>query len=176
MNTTKAEKIVVASVACNIFHIIKLHNFFPGIKGASCIYCLFLDPALGLTLIPVIFRYQSYQTVMFVHIQVCPGPGGNKYTSIVCPVNVTQQPEGSLPDIQSTEYAIQFLSNYSRNQKHGSCEPFFLAVGYHKPHIPLKYPKEFLGIFLVNNAYIKIRSVYYLVMYVQAVYILDRCI
>ena len=29
--------------------------------------------------------------------------------------------------------------------------PFFLAVGYHKPHIPLKFPKSFLELYPLND-------------------------
>lgn len=60
--------------------------------------------------------------------------------NLVCPVNVSDMPEGTLPDIQSTQYAVEFLRNMSQSRH----QPFFLAVGYHKPHIPLKYPKEYL--------------------------------
>jgi len=60
--------------------------------------------------------------------------------NLVCPVDVTKMPEGTLPDIQTTDYATQFLRNRSKMRQ----KPFFLAVGYHKPHIPLKYPQEYL--------------------------------
>lgn len=45
-------------------------------------------------------------------------------------------PEGTLPDKQSTEQAIRLLEKMKT-----SAHPFFLAVGYHKPHIPFRYPK-----------------------------------
>lgn len=45
-------------------------------------------------------------------------------------------PEGTLPDKQSTEQAIRLLEKMKT-----SASPFFLAVGYHKPHIPFRYPK-----------------------------------
>nr|KAG5709284.1 hypothetical protein BaRGS_018036 [Batillaria attramentaria] len=48
-------------------------------------------------------------------------------------------PEGSLEDIQNTDFAISFLQNRSEDQK-----PFFLGLGFHKPHLPFKYPKEYL--------------------------------
>jgi iduronate 2-sulfatase len=57
-------------------------------------------------------------------------------------VTVSERPGGSLPDIQSSDFAVEFLRNRSRHRE----EPFFLAVGFHKPHIPLKYPKEYLGV------------------------------
>ena len=72
---------------------------------------------------------------------MCPGPDGKLYMNVVCPVDISKMPEQTLPDIQSTNYAIEVLHNRSKVRD----EPFFLAVGYHKPHIPLKYPKEYLG-------------------------------
>ncbi|XP_018025324.1 uncharacterized protein LOC108680906 isoform X2 [Hyalella azteca] len=165
------------------------------------------------------------------------GPHKNM-TNIVCPVLVRDQPESTLPDLQTTHYAISFLQHWknvqnggqlnenlmptdyhfwrknyrvrrqkgfmkdnkesvsltntrylkrtteydlfnidgkkemtrrafqrqktkctrqtdqtrrkflsSKNESHGGCQPFFLAVGYHKPHIPLKFPRRFLELF-----------------------------
>lgn len=71
--------------------------------------------------------------------------------NIVCPVNVTQMPGGSLPDIQSADHAISVLKNLSRKMEPQK-KPFFLAVGFHKPHIPLKYPKEYLGMKVLLKA------------------------
>eukprot|EP00118_Oscarella_pearsei_P016517 m.158361 g.158361 ORF g.158361 m.158361 type:complete len:369 (+) comp38734_c1_seq23:589-1695(+) len=72
--------------------------------------------------------------------KVCPNPDGSLHMNILCAVNVSQQPEGSLPDIQSTGYALELLKNFSKNSE----QPFFLAVGYHKPHVPLKFPEQYL--------------------------------
>ena len=76
--------------------------------------------------------------------QVCLSPDGKRYTNVVCPVDLENMPEKTLPDIQSTEYAVDFLKNIS-TEADADAEPFFLAVGYHKPHIPLKYPKQYKG-------------------------------
>ncbi|CAG2161663.1 unnamed protein product, partial [Oppiella nova] len=87
---------------------------------------------------------------------VCPSLDGVFRTNIVCPVDVAKQPEMTLPDIQSTQFTLNFLHNY--NTTNGN--PFFLALGYHKPHIPLKCPKEFLDLYplsainLATNRYI----------------------
>lgn len=64
----------------------------------------------------------------------------------MCPVDVSTQPEKSLPDIQTTQRAINKLKELSALK-----QPFFLAVGYHKPHIPLKYPKEFDLLYPLDN-------------------------
>ena len=83
---------------------------------------------------------------------MCPGTDGKLQTNIVCPVDLSLQPEGTLPDIQSTQYAINFLKNHSTH--HNKDQPFFLAVGYHKPHIPLKYPKQFLDLYPFEKIHI----------------------
>uniref|UniRef100_V9KJ45 Iduronate 2-sulfatase n=1 Tax=Callorhinchus milii TaxID=7868 RepID=V9KJ45_CALMI len=74
--------------------------------------------------------------------KVCKGPDGEKHANLVCPVNVEEMPEKTLPDIQSTEEAIKLMKSVNNTK-----QPFFLAVGYHKPHIPLKYPQEFLKLY-----------------------------
>ena len=65
--------------------------------------------------------------------------------NIVCPVDVSAMPEKTLPDLQSTQHALEIMRNLSLLP----LRPFFLAVGYHKPHIPLKYPKEYLGMYML---------------------------
>ena len=61
----------------------------------------------------------------------------------------------SLPDIQTTERAKTFLK-----QNKNSRQPFMLAIGLHKPHIPHKFPAEYLKfhpldkIHLPSNHYI----------------------
>ncbi|XP_078067902.1 iduronate 2-sulfatase [Mustelus asterias] len=81
-------------------------------------------------------------TQKYKNAKVCKGPDGKKHANLVCPVDVEEMPERTLPDIQSTKEAIRLLKNVK-----GLESPFFLAVGYHKPHIPLKYPKEFLKLY-----------------------------
>uniref|UniRef100_A0A8C9FP19 Iduronate 2-sulfatase n=1 Tax=Pavo cristatus TaxID=9049 RepID=A0A8C9FP19_PAVCR len=69
-----------------------------------------------------------------------------KVANLVCPVDVTEMPGGTLPDIQTTEEAVRLL-NVMKTKK----QKFFLAVGYHKPHIPLRYPQEFLKLYPMEN-------------------------
>lgn len=66
--------------------------------------------------------------------------------NVVCPVNVSTQPEHTLPDIQSTQHAVKFIEKLSNES-----QPFFLALGYHKPHIPFKFPQEYLSRYYINN-------------------------
>ncbi len=103
-----------------------------------------------------------HSTVLIIYLQVCgPGSDGKLHEYLICPVNVTQHPLGTLPDIQSTDYALEILKNLShqhqskipsmKSEDKKLQPPFFLAVGYHKPHIPLKYPKEFRALYPLDS-------------------------
>lgn len=76
-------------------------------------------------------------TLKYKNAQVCPGKDGNLAANLYCPVDVNEQEEHTLPDLQITAQAIKFLMNQSNDK------PFFLAVGYHKPHIPFKFPRQY---------------------------------
>ena len=69
-----------------------------------------------------------------------------------CPVLVSEQPGGSLPDIEITETAEKFLA-----ENHTA--PFLLAVGLHKPHVPHKFPAEFLELHPFYNISLPANSV-----------------
>ena len=81
---------------------------------------------------------------------VCPDPArGGLHSNVFCPVRVSAQPGAALPDMQTTEQAVRFLEEYSNSSNNSSNnnstnKPFLLAVGLHKPHIPHKFPEEFL--------------------------------
>ncbi|KAI8799096.1 iduronate 2-sulfatase [Biomphalaria glabrata] len=78
--------------------------------------------------------------------KVCPNADGSLGVNIVCPVDVNKMPEGTLPDIQIADFAVEFLGNMSKSE-----QPFFLAVGFQKPHIPLKYPQDFLKLYPLSE-------------------------
>ena len=109
--------------------------------------------------------------------QVCPTEGGKLQNNVMCPVNVTDMPEKTLPDLQSLETAQNILKilstsmNFSTDMDSvGSFNfkqdmqdsppykrpPFFLAVGFRKPHVPWKYPKEFRALYPLDS--VKIAS------------------
>ncbi|KAL8599536.1 hypothetical protein ACOMHN_066534 [Nucella lapillus] len=86
-------------------------------------------------------------TEKYREARVCPGADGKLHMNVVCPVTVSEMPGGSLPDLQSSEFAVQFLKNRTSQRQ----QPFFLAVGFHKPHLPLKYPKEYLDLYPMSE-------------------------
>lgn len=78
--------------------------------------------------------------------KMCRGEDGRLHENLLCAVDVLEQPMKTLPDIESTDEATSFLqSRASREQ------PFFLAVGFHKPHIPFRIPQEFLSLYPVDH-------------------------
>ncbi|KAK7114970.1 iduronate 2-sulfatase-like [Littorina saxatilis] len=84
-------------------------------------------------------------TAKFRRDKECKGADGLD-DNVVCPVNLEQVAEKTLPDIQSTETAIEFLQNRSIDQ-----QPFFLGLGYLKPHAPFKFPEEFLKLYPLSR-------------------------
>lgn len=79
-------------------------------------------------------------TEVYKEAKVCVGDDGRLGRNLVCPVVPAFQPGKTLPDMESLEEAKRFLQS-----RKGKRKPFFLAVGFHKPHIPLKYPFKFLS-------------------------------
>ncbi|XP_052899267.1 iduronate 2-sulfatase [Anopheles moucheti] len=62
---------------------------------------------------------------------------GQLKRNLLCPVVPEMQPLHTLPDIESTEEAKRFLQTVGN-------DPYFLAVGYRKPHIPFRIPIKYL--------------------------------
>ncbi|XP_059471346.1 iduronate 2-sulfatase [Neocloeon triangulifer] len=77
-------------------------------------------------------------TLKYKNKKVCVDESGKVGKNLICPVEPEFQPEGTLPDMQTAAAAGNFLRTYNKSN------PFFLAVGFHKPHIPLKFPRIFL--------------------------------
>ncbi|XP_022256720.1 iduronate 2-sulfatase-like isoform X2 [Limulus polyphemus] len=91
-------------------------------------------------------------TQQYKMAKVCPSPDGKLHMNLVCPVKVDSQPESTLPDIQSMQYARDFLKHFATTYDSENCvKPFFLAVGFHKPHIPLKFPLEYLDLYPLSS-------------------------
>ncbi|XP_041458841.1 iduronate 2-sulfatase-like isoform X2 [Lytechinus variegatus] len=104
-------------------------------------------------------------TQKYKRAKVCKNLDGTLHENIICPVNVTEMPLKSLPDMQSTDYAIDLLKQFASRSRASPpsrkstmkesgfriskdpSQPFFLGVGYHKPHIPFKYPQEYQALY-----------------------------
>lgn len=64
-----------------------------------------------------------------------------------CPVIVEEQPLEVLPDQETVSKAKLLLQSKIFNEK----KPYFLAVGLHKPHVPFRFPREFLNYHPIEN-------------------------
>uniref|UniRef100_A0A3Q3JML2 Iduronate 2-sulfatase n=1 Tax=Monopterus albus TaxID=43700 RepID=A0A3Q3JML2_MONAL len=87
---------------------------------------------------PPSFRYEKKK--------VCKGEDGKLHANLLCAVDVAEQPGGTLPDLESTDKAVQLLKSRANKD-----DPFFLAVGFHKPHIPFRIPQEYLSLYPIEQ-------------------------
>ncbi|KAF0305434.1 Iduronate 2-sulfatase [Amphibalanus amphitrite] len=81
----------------------------------------------------------------FKNWPVCLDADGELHADLFCPVDPRTQPLHTLPDMQTAERAVSWLKQ--RAALGASTEPWLLAVGLHKPHIPLKMPFEYLNLY-----------------------------
>lgn len=90
---------------------------------------------------PISWSHPTYHSPAetFMHKSVCMDDKLKVLRkNLICPVDVNLQPLATLPDIDSTKEAIRQL-NFPREI------PTFLAVGIRKPHIPFRFPAEYLA-------------------------------
>ncbi|XP_005813282.2 iduronate 2-sulfatase isoform X2 [Xiphophorus maculatus] len=87
---------------------------------------------------PFSFRFEKQK--------MCKGEDGRLHANLLCAVNVTEQPGGTLPDLESTDEAVRLLKSRASDGA-----PFFLAVGFHKPHIPFRIPQEYLSLYPLDK-------------------------
>ncbi|CAG9864334.1 unnamed protein product [Phyllotreta striolata] len=87
-------------------------------------------------------------TEKYSNAKVCSDKKGGLARNLICPVVPEYQPSGTLPDLESSQEAERFLRNW-RGITDG--RPFFLAVGFHKPHVPFKFPVEYLDFHPLEN-------------------------
>ncbi|XP_015244624.1 PREDICTED: iduronate 2-sulfatase [Cyprinodon variegatus] len=86
---------------------------------------------------PSSFRFEKQK--------MCKGDDGQLHANLLCAVNVTEQPGGTLPDLESTDEAVRLLKSRVGDGA------FFLAVGFHKPHIPFRIPQEYLSLYPLDK-------------------------
>ncbi|XP_036148458.1 iduronate 2-sulfatase isoform X2 [Monomorium pharaonis] len=86
-------------------------------------------------------------------------PQSETATNLVCPVRLSVMPNKTLPDLETLREARRFIHEHREN-----FNPFFLAVGFQKPHIPLKYPERYLKKFAKRI----IQSYYAAVSYIDS--------
>lgn len=80
-------------------------------------------------------------TERYMNEAICPDKRAHTLQqNLICPVNIKTQPEHTLPDMQSVAEAKRLLCRGRHSQR----PPFFLAVGFHKPHIPFRFPRRYL--------------------------------
>lgn len=78
----------------------------------------------------------------FMNKPVCvDAETGELVKNVVCPVQIPFQPLETLPDIETIRMAKEVLL-----VNRSSSKPIFLAVGLHKPHIPLRFPSHYLDL------------------------------
>ncbi|KAH8370041.1 hypothetical protein KR093_001982 [Drosophila rubida] len=84
------------------------------------------------------------RTEQFMNSPVCPDHSGGvlRKNYLICPVQLQTQPYKTLPDIESVAEALRFVESRARQR-----QPYFLALGFHKPHINFRFPRQFLGHF-----------------------------
>ncbi|KAH8239781.1 hypothetical protein KR032_007786 [Drosophila birchii] len=83
------------------------------------------------------------RTEQFMNSPVCPDKEGILRKNLICPVELQTQPYKTLPDIESVAEALRFVES----RKNRNREPYFLAMGFHKPHINFRFPRQFLSRF-----------------------------
>uniref|UniRef100_A0A8C6K3B0 Iduronate 2-sulfatase n=1 Tax=Nothobranchius furzeri TaxID=105023 RepID=A0A8C6K3B0_NOTFU len=87
---------------------------------------------------PASFRFENQK--------MCKGKDGDLHANLLCAVNVSEQPGGTLPDLESADEAVRLLKSRAVDGA-----PFFLAVGFHKPHIPFRIPQEYLSLYPLDK-------------------------
>ncbi|KAK7097570.1 hypothetical protein V1264_004525 [Littorina saxatilis] len=92
------------------------------------------------------FPARHAPSLKYFYDKICPGPDGKLYDNAVCPLERSQIPSGKLPDEENADFAVSFLQNRSVDQK-----PFFLALGFHKPHLPFRYDAKYKDLYPLSK-------------------------
>ena len=130
----------------------------------------FRDVGGNFTTIPEYFKLNGYQSIGMGKI-FHPGPASHfddppswtepyyhapNYlyyyftTNSWVAVPKSQSDVKPLPDQQIAQNAIQSLKKVAADALSGK-KPFFMAVGFHKPHLPFVFPEEFLSFYPASD-------------------------
>ncbi len=55
--------------------------------------------------------------------------------------------DNQLPDGQIADKAVEHIRTLKQNRNEGDDRPFFLAVGFHKPHLPFHAPSKYYDLY-----------------------------
>ena len=55
--------------------------------------------------------------------------------------------DNQLPDGEIADKAVEYLRKIMKKRRHGDKRPFFLAVGFHKPHLPMFAPAKYFDLY-----------------------------
>lgn len=116
-------------------------------EHVKILLCVYGVVYVGFSLLTYIYMITYKSCQIYKNAPVCPGLDGTRHHNLLCAVNVVTQPESTLPDIQSKNRAVRFLKEIAKTT------PFFLAVGFHKPHVPYKIPREKTGEVFILKTY-----------------------
>lgn len=131
----------------------------PGSRGSSCYW---RDVAGNYSTIPQLFRENGYFSASFGKTfdprtsdecdatyswsqppVLCSTQGTNVPTEHQSHLGVGTKEEDSLIDVGIAKGATDFLASYTKGQQNTSSpRPFFLAVGFHRPHLPFVVPQR----------------------------------
>ena len=138
-------------------HVYDLHNYFRDVGG-------------NYTTIPEYFKMNGYNSVGMGKI-FHPGHASNNDDPISwnmpyyhspnqnhwsfgqnswVAVTEEEMKENPLPDSQIADHAIETLRTVAPDAKSGN-KPFFVAVGFHKPHLPFTFPESMLQYYPMDD-------------------------
>ena len=139
-------------------HVYDLYNYFRDVGG-------------NFTTIPQYFKQQGYRSIGMGKI-FHPGHASDNDDPISwsepyyhavryrefnnaswTAVTKEQRAKYPLPDEQIAQHAIKTLGRVAAKAHTGE-QPFFVAVGYHKPHLPFVFPEEFLQYYPVSSIHL----------------------